>query len=311
MTYFKLIAGFECGIDKSVCSLGYPDYCIQCISKKFNNANFITNIFEVTEEQSEQKRKEMLYQYIWRKYQDLLNIRHVIILTKNGLPAFRMAVSDLPIDLSLLSGFIQANIVFSSEELTLIDKINPDKSFYELEYKNFHILLKIGRECKSCLILDTGASNNLKELLSNFTETIDEMYENELKEFESNGDLDLLSPVKSLVEKMFDVYMIYPLTLSTQIPPNVFENFPLIQKAIYEFSKDLLKEQPYFFISTVLETTSKILGVFSKEEILWNFYQMMRENIIVRIKSDHQEEELDIKKQKEKRENMLSKTYSN
>jgi hypothetical protein len=104
--------------------------------------------------------------------------------------------------------------------------------------------------------------------------------------------------------------MIYPLTLSTQIPPNVFENFPLIQKAIYEFSKDLLKEQPYFFISTVLETTSKILGVFSKEEILWNFYQMMRENIIVRIKSDHQEEELDIKKQKEKeREHVIQNIF--
>ena len=44
----------------------------------------------------------------------------------------------------------------------------------------------------------------------NFTERFEETFEDELKEFDNSGDLDLLAAVKNFVEKTFDLQMISP-----------------------------------------------------------------------------------------------------
>jgi len=297
MTHFKLVSGIDCGVDKSVCKNGYPENCFNCLSKRFSEANIIMDIYDLVEQQSEQKRREMLYKHIWRKYQDILTIRHVLIVSKGGLPAFNMAVGDLPIDASLIAGFIQANVVFSGEELTLIDKINPEKNFYEFEYKNFNLLLRVGTLCTPCLILDRRASSNLRDLFSNFTDILEEDYKDKLLQFDKTGDMNILNPIKNLVEKIFEITMLYPLTLSTQIPPDIFENLPPIQKAVYETCKDLLKDEDYFFILNLINTTSKLLGVISKEEILWNIYQIIREDIIIWADLEFQRKELELKEE--------------
>ncbi|MFX0070807.1 MAG: hypothetical protein ACFFAO_06930 [Candidatus Hermodarchaeota archaeon] len=306
MTYFKIIAGIDCGIDKYVCEFGYPDKCINCLSKKFSDANFLMKIFEVIEQQSEEKRKNLLYTQVWRKYQDISTIRHIIILTKGGLPALNMAVGDLPIDATLLSGFIQANMAFSSKELTIIDKINPDKKLYEFEYKNFHVLVCDGLLCRLCLILEKRASISLRELVLNFIDILEENYENELKDFVDICEMSILEPVKDFIFNTFEMTMIYPLTLSSLIPPNIIENLSLVQKAVYECAKLLLKEQSFFFISTIIDDTSKLLRVKSKEEILWNIYQMIREKIINWQNMTFQRQDQEIESQKtEQREKIF------
>ncbi len=157
----------------------------------------------------------MVYKHIWRKYQDISSIRHVIIINKAGLPAFNMAIGDLPIDATLISGFIQANVSFLIQQLTMIDKIKSEKKLYELEYKNLYILLCNGNLCRVCLILDKKASKNLRELLSSFMDVFEENYREQLKEFEVKGDLDILKPVRELVSKIFEINMIFPLTFSS------------------------------------------------------------------------------------------------
>lgn len=305
MTYFKLVLGYECGVDKSVCPLGYPDYCPRCIFKKFKNAEFIIDKIETLEQDSDIKRQEMNYRYIWKKYKDILNIRHIIILSNNGVPIYNMAVGDFPIDAALLSGFIQANILFSSEKLAISDKKRTsqdtyDRKFYEFQYKDFNILLRNGKFCRICLILDNSASSNLRELLSHFVDIFEKIYEDKLKEFEKTGNLEFFKSVKKLIEKMFEVNLIYPQTLSAQIPPNIIDNFSLIQQAVFEYSNDLLKEKPYFFIPNILDTTARILGTIPREEILWNIYQMLRHNLILSKDLQFQRNELDIRKQKKK-----------
>ncbi|MFX1588276.1 MAG: hypothetical protein ACFFC1_08980, partial [Promethearchaeota archaeon] len=89
----------------------------------------------------------------------------------------------------------------------------------------------------------------------------------------------------------------YPLTLSTQIPPNIFENLPPLQEAVYETCKDLLKDEDYFFISNLINITSKLLGVISKEEILWHIYQMIREDVIIWADLEFQRKELELKEE--------------
>lgn len=306
MTYFKLILGYECGVDKSVCPLGYPEYCPRCIFKRFIDAEFIIDKVETIEQDSDIKRQEMNYRYIWKKYKDILNIRHIIILSNNGVPIYNFAVGDHPIDATLLSGFIQANVLFSSEKLAIADKKRTsediyDRKFYEFQYKDFNILLRNGKFCRICLILDNSASSNLRELLSHFIEIFEKIYEDKLKEFEKTGNLELFKSVKKLIEKMFEVNLIYPQTLSAQIPANIIDNFSLIQKAVFEYSNDLLKEKPYFFIPHILDTTARILGIIPREEILWNIYQMLRHNIILSKDLQFQRYELDIRRQ-EKRE---------
>ena len=286
MTHFKLTLGFECGVDKSVCPYGYPEYCNKCIATKFKDAHLLINLADIKEEDTKEKRLEMNYIYIHRKYLDVLNIRHIIILSKHGLPGFNMAVGDHPIDATLLSGFIQANVLFSSEGLTESDADNQyynldEPRFYEFQYKHFNILLREGKNCRICLILNETAAESLRELLANFTDIFEEIFKAELIVFERTGGTEALDPAKELVEKTFDIPMIYPQTLSTQIPPNVIEKLPLVQKAVFEFGKDILSEEPYFFIPRVLKITSRILGVVSKEELIWSIYQMLRNKIII------------------------------
>lgn len=305
MTFFKLLVGYECGVDKSVCPLGYPQYCGRCLNKRFSEAHFLIDVLNLVEEDSEEKRLEMNYRYIWIKYHDILNLRHIIILSKRGLPVFNMAVGDHPMDATLLSGFIQANVIFSDESLTEAEKNDISKksiesSFYEFQYKHFNILLREGKSCRICLILDNRASENLRELLSNFTEIFEDLYKEELIKFETTSSSNPFDPVKELIEKTFEVTMIYPQSLSLQIPPNVIENFSLVQTALYEFSKDLLKDKPNFFVPNLLNTTAKILGIISKEEILWNIYQMIRDKLIVYKNLEFQRDEIETKEQEKK-----------
>jgi len=307
LTYFKLVIGYDCGLDKSTCQLGYPENCVNCLLKSFSDAHFLIDIIEATEQYSEEKRKSMVCKHIWRKYQDISSIRHVIIINRAGLPAFNMAIGDLPIDATLISGFIQANVSFSFQELTMIDRINPEKKIYELEYKNFHILLCNGNSCRVCLILDKKASNSLRELLSSFTDVFEENYEEQLKEFETRGDLDILKPVRDLVSKIFEISMLYPLRFSSQIPPDAIKNLSLVQKAIYECAKDMLKEETYFYINPLIDIISKLLGVIPKEEILWNIRQLMKENIILQNFEFQKKELKDTKKKKEENENIIQK----
>ncbi len=291
MTYFKLIAGINCGIDKSVCKNGYPDNCFSCLSKKFSDAGFLMDIISVTEQHSEQKKKELLYSNIWTKYHDMSTIRHVIILTKGGIPALNMNIGDLPINAGLISGFIQANVSFSTQELTILDKFKLEKKLYEFDYKNFNVLLYDGNLCRICLILDTKATNSLKELLIDFAGFFEDYYEDELKKVEELCDEDILEPAKKLIEKSFEINMNYPLILSSLIPPNIIENLSLVQKAIYECAKDLLKEDDYFFITYLMVKTSKLLGVVSDEEVLWNIRQLMKNNIILSQDLEFQKQE--------------------
>ena len=308
MTYFKLIAGIDCGVDKSVCQNGYPENCFNCLSKKFSDANFLIDIIEATEQHSEKNKKMLLYRNIWKKYQDISTIRHVIILTKGGIPALNMNIGDLPIDATLISGFFQANIIFSSKELTMLDKLKSDKRLYEFEYKNFHVLLYDGNLCRICLILNKKASDNLRELLSDFTDIFEDEYEDELKEVEELVEMSILESAKSFIEKNFEISLNFPLILSSLIQPTKIENLSLVQKAIYECAKDLLKEDDYFFISYLITTTSKLLGVISDEEILWSIRQMMMENIIISQDFEFQKQESEaITKEKQRREEVFEK----
>lgn len=313
MTYFKVIFGLECGVDKSICSFGYPDYCSRCIYKKLTEANFLIENVEAIEQDTDEKKQEMNYINIWRKYKDILNIRHIIILAKKGIPIFNMPVGGRPFDATLLSGFIHANIIFSVGGLPRNvnnenSNLDYDRNFYEFNYKDFNILLRNGELCRICLILDNKPSNNLRDLLSKFVEIFEKFYENELKKFEKTGNLDLFNSAKKMIEKNFEINMIYPQALAFQILPNIINNFSIIQKAIFEFSNDLLKEKPYFFIPNLLNTTTRILGKISSEKILWNIYQMIQDGIIISKDLKFQRDELDIKNQnKQVRESEIQK----
>lgn len=311
MTYFKLILGYECGVDKSVCSFGYPEYCPRCIFKKLTASQFIVDKVEALEQDTDEKRQKMSYNFVWTKYRDVLNIRHIIVLSLDGLPMFNMPVGDHPFDASLLSGFIQANIVFSNEGLTqqdTSDTFEPgiDRNFYEFQYKSFNILLSNGFKSRICLILDSSASQNLRDLLSKFVQVFESNYKNQIENFRKTGSLDQFLNVKGMVQKTFEVNMIYPQTISAQIPPNTLEGFNLVQSAVFDFSNDLLKDKAYFFIPNLLNKTTRILGRVPREEILWNIYQMLRDGIIISKDLSFQRDEIELQEQKIKeRENEI------
>ncbi|MFX1316678.1 MAG: hypothetical protein ACFE9T_12505, partial [Promethearchaeota archaeon] len=139
---------FNCGYTKKKCTK-YPKNCVPCIKNRLKKLGFEmdTNL-EIIELDSEERRLKLERETIWQRFLDVLNIKTIIIMDKeSGLTLLNYDVSGVDIDAELLSGFIQANIIFSEsgEVSTEKGKSLYEYHFYEFQYKNFNIMLKYGR----------------------------------------------------------------------------------------------------------------------------------------------------------------------
>ena len=87
MVYFEINnLGFNCGKTKEKCTK-YPKNCFVCIKNKLNHLGFeVDSDIKVFEIESEERRIKMEQQLIWRKFSDVLNIRHIIVMdNESGL----------------------------------------------------------------------------------------------------------------------------------------------------------------------------------------------------------------------------------
>jgi len=184
MVYFKLNGlGYNCGQIKDNCPQKAQS-CSECIKKRLIDLGFE---FEATAEvikiDSIDKQLKLERETIWKKFLDVLNIKHILLMDKHsGLTLLNYAVSGVDIDANLLSGFIQANITFSESSEVSNKNIVPsiEYQFYEFQYKKFNILLKDGEIIRVCLILDHKASIKLRNQVFQFLEDFEPQFKEEL-----------------------------------------------------------------------------------------------------------------------------------
>jgi hypothetical protein len=285
MVYFKINGlGYNCGQTKNNCPQKAQS-CRKCIKKRLLDLGFeFDSTLEVIKIDSVDKQLKLEREIIWKKFLDVLNIKHILLMDKrSGLTLLNYTVSGVDIDADLLSGFIQANITFSESSEVSNKNIVPsiEFQFYEFQYKKFNILLKDGNIIRVCLILDHKASIKLRNQVFQFLEDFELQFKEELIDFREKGlSIDFQDMIDYIVE-FFNIYLMFPMTLAHSIPPyelaSVKKN--LVQKAIYNLAKEMLGIKPFFFINNMLIRLKKIADI-EDEVILYELYQLLERKII-------------------------------
>lgn len=285
MVYFQISRiGFNCGYDKNECNK-YPNYCMECVKIRIREFGLVINDnIKVYEMDSEEKRIQMLRDLISQKFLDVLNLKHILLMSKeSGLPIVNYPISGIGIDVVLLTGFMQANINFSETGGTSnnISNFKIDQQFYEFHYKNFNVLLKNGEFIRACLILDDNASDSLKNLVSEFLNDYERKYRDKLIKNLKTGALDFNDTIDFIVDT-FNVKFVFPMVLTHTFFPDVMEsiNKNYIQKAILNFAKELLVSKPFFYINNLLNEVKKTVNI-DVNTILYEIHQLLEKNVII------------------------------
>ncbi len=283
MVYFKINGlGYNCGYNENKCPKDKQS-CIECIKTRLKELGFeFDSTIEIYKVDSIEKQLKLERETIWRKFLDVLNIKHIIIMDKgSGLTLLNYAVSGVDIDADLLSGFIQANITFSESGEVSDQYIIPSLEFhfYEFQYKSFNILLKDGDYVRVCLILDHKASNKLKNHTFRFVEEFEQSFEDELVIFQDTGAIDFKNMINAIVES-FNINLMFPMTLARSIPPYELEEVKrsVVQNAIYNLAKEMLAVKPFFFIYNMLKRLNKIVNI-EDEVVIYEIHQLLERNV--------------------------------
>lgn len=285
MVYFRINGlGYNCGQTKDNCPQKAQS-CRECIKKRLLDLGFeFEGTLEVIKIDSVDKQLKLERKTIWKKFLDVLNIKHILLMDKrSGLTLLNYAVSGVDIDADLLSGFIQANITFSESSEVSNKNIVPsiEFQFYEFQYKKFNILLKDGDIIRVCLILDHKASIKLRDQVFQFLEDFEPEFKEGLIDFREKGVyIDSQDMIGYIVE-FFNINLMFPMTLAHSIPPYELDEVKknLVQKAIYNLAKEMLSIKPFFFINNMLIRLKKIADI-KDEVILYELYQLLERKII-------------------------------
>ena len=285
MVYFQISRlGFNCGFDKNECKK-YPDFCMECVKTRIKEIGFeINENLKILEMDSEERRVQMFRDLIWQKFSDVLNIKHIMLMTKNsGLPIINYAISGSDVDVELLTGFVQANITFSeSGDVSTNDpSFTINHQFYEFQYKTFNILLKNGEFVRICLILDDKASDSLRTLVSESLYDYERRYRNRLIRLVNTGALEFDDTIEFIIDA-FNVKLVFPMILTHTFLPDILEsiNKNYIQNAIISIAKALLTSKQFFFIYNLLNEVKKIVKI-DANIVLYEVYLLLEKNIII------------------------------
>ncbi|TFG15821.1 MAG: hypothetical protein EU535_01075 [Promethearchaeota archaeon] len=284
MVYFQLSRiGFNCGYDKSEC-IKYPDFCDECVKQRIEKLGLqVSPNIKIEIMDSEEKRIQLFRDLIWQKFLDVLNIKHILLMTKDsGLPIVNYPISGANVDVGLLTGFIQANITFSESgsDSNYTDYVT-DHYFYELQYNTFNVLLRNGKYVRACLVLDHKASESLKSLVIEFLQKYEMRYKDNLIRVLKTGALDFDSTIEFIIE-FFNIKLVFPMILSHTIIPNILEaiNKNYIQMAIIKFAKEYLATKQFFFVNNLINEVKKIVDIDAKI-ILYEIYQLLMMEVVV------------------------------
>jgi hypothetical protein len=304
MVYFELDRiRIDCGLEKEDCPK-YPDGCESCIKEKLKELGFkFQPNLGIQEIDSQEERLNVSQNLIWQKFLDVLNIKHIILMTKkSGAAILDYPITGVGIDVDLLTGFIQANVSFSEKEVK--GKPIAEDHFYEFKYKDFNILLKNGDLIRVSLVLESNPSESLKALLTEFIEEYEFKFQRNLLEFEETGKLKFNDSMDFIIEK-FNIHLVFPMTLSHTISPDIMEiiNQSYVKKASMKIINELLANKPFFFINNILYKVREIVNIDLKV-VLYEIYNLIDMGVIIPKKLESIKE--DMKSILEEREKNLT-----
>jgi len=191
------------------------------------------------------RRRIVSLRALYQKLSDVENMQYVLILTKDGgVPCYSKSLADVPIDESLVSGFLSAISSFGQEIGAKIQ--GGDGGLEELSYRQFKIIINEGKYVKTALLLLKRPSDVLKEKLRTFNGSFEDVYRDRLINF--TGQVLEDTPITQMIEEVFEADLLYP----HQVVESKVEN--------------------YLKSSTTTKIDKKVVILVQGEEFESNFY---------------------------------------
>jgi len=138
---------------------------------------------------------------IHQQLSDVQNIQYMMIIHKErGLPMFSHAFSDVPIEETLISGFLSAISSFGSEIGQSVKSDKKGMFLDELSYQQFRISMYEGKNIRTALLLLKPASRTLKEKMSAFNRAVETHFGDEIekwtgKQLKPNAVIEIIEQI--------------------------------------------------------------------------------------------------------------------
>ncbi|MFW9925092.1 MAG: FG-GAP repeat domain-containing protein, partial [Candidatus Thorarchaeota archaeon] len=145
-------------------------------------------------------------------FNDILKIRHVILIhSHSGVPLFSQSFGK-DIDVSLTSGFLSAVGTFTEEMSGETEK--RFGVFSEIGREGFWISIYEGHHAKTALLISEKISDLLKKRIAIFMKEFEQKYAEELEGFA--GFVSAFSNTTELLEKHLRIEYLYPLKVDVK-----------------------------------------------------------------------------------------------
>ncbi len=193
------------------------------------------------------KRARALLSRMYHRLSDVENVQYILVLSKGGgVPMFSKSLAEVPIDESLVSGFLSAISSFGAEISTKMKKDTRSGGLEELSYQQFKIILDEGQYVRVALLLLRRPSDTLKERLRAFTAEFEKRFQVQVANFKGEVLQDMV--VTPVIEQAFESDLLYP--------------HRLIEQKVVPYAKELPRKS----------VSKKVLAVARSDEFDSIFY---------------------------------------
>jgi hypothetical protein len=180
-----------------------------------------------------QIRHQNALREIHRRFADVENIQYILIIHKDaGVPVFSRAFTEIPIDETLVSGFLSAINSFGAEIGAKVgqsqapgDVKSTDMStgLEELAYGMFKIAVFEGQFVRSAILLLKSASPSLKALMKQFNTEFEKEYHDDVEQF--TGQIPDPEPIMEIVERILHADLLYKHNLVLNKVPTYMKQY--------------------------------------------------------------------------------------
>jgi hypothetical protein len=195
------------------------------------------------------KKKEARKKAIYDKFNDILNLTHVMISErKSSLNVYEQTFTAKTVDTNLITGFLSAIRTFGIELTNVEDTTQTIK----LEYKNSKILMSEFQDFRIVLIMNDTPSARFLESLDKLSHDIELRYGKLLENFK--GNLQPFTGIEDLLKHHLNTSFLYPLKIvkTGKVKINQLEKNVIVQ------ARNIMKKRnsSYFYISYLIEEKS-------------------------------------------------------
>ena len=223
-------------------------------------------------------RRMQQYQKIANKFQDVANLRQLIILHKESGGCLYQQSFGGEFDADLISGFLSAISSFQTElkpEKALQKGIKTGTGGFQLSYQDYKILLFDGTLIRMALIVDELPSEEFRKLAQSFVGEYEERYRSYLTAW--RGDVTPFKDSYHFIATSLEITLIWPHQLRKPAPS---EKLNSLEESAIKIADTIMKSQAanYFFLPLVI-SMGQAGAPQAKLEIIATAYKLRYRNI--------------------------------